>query len=297
MNRYKLFKLMLIILLPCLQFSILHAESYHLAIGAIFKNEKPYLKEWIEFHRLVGVEHFYLYNNASTDQPEKVLAPYIEMGIVELVDWSHDFKTHAEWSEVQYGAYNDILKRAKNVAKWVAFIDIDEFLFPSKKNNLQAVLKEFEPFGGVAVNWQYYGTSHVNKIPRKKLLIEKLVYKAATNNPHNKFIKSIVQPIHVDCFKDVHYAEYKEGFFQVDTNKQQPGSKKVSSKVLIDKIRINHYWTRDEDYFKNYKLPSRKKRGWLTNRDEMLAEQLNKQKDTSILRFVPKLRKKMKSAR
>ena len=38
-----------------------------LAIAAIFRDEAPYLKEWIEFHRAVGVERFYLFDNLSTD--------------------------------------------------------------------------------------------------------------------------------------------------------------------------------------------------------------------------------------
>ena len=38
--------------------------------------------EWIEFHRLVGVERFFLYDNGSTDDHREVLAPYVEEGIV-----------------------------------------------------------------------------------------------------------------------------------------------------------------------------------------------------------------------
>ena len=38
-------------------------KKYKLSICAIFKNEANYLKEWIEYHRMVGVEHFYLYNS------------------------------------------------------------------------------------------------------------------------------------------------------------------------------------------------------------------------------------------
>lgn len=42
--------------------------QYELAICAIFQDEAAYLKEWIEFHKLVGVQHFYLYNHASRKQ-------------------------------------------------------------------------------------------------------------------------------------------------------------------------------------------------------------------------------------
>ena len=51
---------------------------YDLTITAIFKNEGHYLKEWLDYHLLAGVEHFYLYNNDSTDNYKEVLAPYIE---------------------------------------------------------------------------------------------------------------------------------------------------------------------------------------------------------------------------
>ena len=33
---------------------------YDLAVVAIFKDEAPYLKEWLDYHLAAGVEHFYL---------------------------------------------------------------------------------------------------------------------------------------------------------------------------------------------------------------------------------------------
>ena len=38
-------------------------KKYFLAICAIFKNEGKFLKEWLNYYLLAGVEHFYLYNN------------------------------------------------------------------------------------------------------------------------------------------------------------------------------------------------------------------------------------------
>ena len=38
-------------------------KKYTVAVCAIFKNESVFLKEWLEYHLLIGVEHFYLYNN------------------------------------------------------------------------------------------------------------------------------------------------------------------------------------------------------------------------------------------
>src|ERR1700674_1155687 len=61
--------------------------QYCLSACAIFRNEAPYLEEWLVFHLGVGVEHFYLYENRSTDDFRGVLAPFLERRIVSLVDW------------------------------------------------------------------------------------------------------------------------------------------------------------------------------------------------------------------
>src|SRR5437016_521510 len=63
------------------------AKKYNLSICTIFKNEAPYLKEWIEYHKLVGVDHFYLYNNLSLDAFRRILAPYIKDELVTLIQW------------------------------------------------------------------------------------------------------------------------------------------------------------------------------------------------------------------
>ena len=47
------------------------------AACARVRNEGPYLREWLEFHRLVGVTAFYVFDDASTDDTRAVLAPYV----------------------------------------------------------------------------------------------------------------------------------------------------------------------------------------------------------------------------
>ena len=38
-----------------------------IAICAIFKDEAPYLLEWLAFHKMIGVDLFFLYDNGSSD--------------------------------------------------------------------------------------------------------------------------------------------------------------------------------------------------------------------------------------
>src|SRR4051794_35476653 len=108
------------LLFLCFCIKVLNANDYpyQLAIGAIFRDEAPYLKEWIEFHKLVGVQHFYLYNNYSTDDYESVLRPYIEIGEVEVIQWPYTSSSWENWLyEVQASAYTDCISLAKGKVK------------------------------------------------------------------------------------------------------------------------------------------------------------------------------------
>jgi len=60
-------------------------------------------------------------------------------------------------------------------------------------------------------------------------------------------------------------------------------------------IQCNHYWTRDEDYLYNYKIPRRIQWGTPDSVCEGWKNSFNQETTAGIpiLRFVPKLRKRM----
>lgn len=264
-----------------------NAYQYELAICAIFQHEAAYLREWIEFHKLVGVQHFYLYNNLSQDQYYKELLPYLRSGEVDLIDWN--FKTNPggdNWPTIQCTAYRHAINHCKNKVKWLAIIDTDEFLFPVQTMSLLSFLETYEEFAAVTVNWQMYGTSFVKNLGSGHLLIEDLIYKAHFDYPENCHVKSIVRPEFVNEIGNPHFCDFLPGFFQVNANKESFFG--PYSSVLIDKIRINHYWTRDEYFFYRIKLARRSK--WQDSFVLKRAESLNQEIDTSIFKYVPRLK-------
>lgn len=266
--------------------------DYEVSVCAMFQNEAKYLKEWLEFHKLVGVEHFYLYNNLSTDNFRLVLAPYIKSKEVTLIEWPYKSDT-GSWLQIQIDCYSDVLKRAAYKTKWLACLDVDEFLMPVATNTLGQALVEFESFGGVCVNWQLYGTSFIKEIPKNKLTIEMLLLKSNTDYLINSRFKSIVRPERAKQCRSPHFFLYNEPFYQVATTKEPIKMGKTFSGPFVDKLRINHYWCRDEKYFNEHKLGKRQRWG---DTQEFLLErykQLNMVKDDCILRFVPRLRKIM----
>src|ERR1700677_829122 len=60
-------------------------KRYNFSVCAIFKNEATYLREWLEYNLLIGVDHIYLYNNGSTDDSLIVLEPYVKNGTVTVI--------------------------------------------------------------------------------------------------------------------------------------------------------------------------------------------------------------------
>ena len=111
-------------------------KMYNVSICAIFKNEAPYLKEWIEFNHIVGIDHFYLYNNNSEDDFLSILNPYIQSGLVTLIEWPDNHK--------QMECYISCIEEYASETKWMGFIDIEEFVVPKSTNSVYDFLAPFE---------------------------------------------------------------------------------------------------------------------------------------------------------
>ncbi len=270
---------------------------YSLCVTAIFQNEAPYLKEWIEYHKLVGVEHFRLYNNESSDDYLKILNPYIQSGDVSLIEWPNDccgFEMNSDWMlGVQVPAHFDAISYFSGVSKWLAIIDLDEFIVPLKVSNLLVFLEDYESEAGVLINWVNFGTSEVLDIPVNKLMTEVLVQRAKDDSFYNQDVKSIVRPERVDVgFKSGsphiwHYKSFKDRWILPNHKRWKIGM------IDLSKVRINHYVHRTERYFYEYKIPRKEK----MKKGEFTSQYINEWKnscnevfDQEIFHFMPDLR-------
>lgn len=246
-----------LILLFLLSFSLnLYAFEHYLTICAIFRDDASYLKEWIDFHVEQGVEHFYLYNNSSQDNYQDVLKPFIENGTVTLIEWPSEHNTEKQWLNIQCSAYMDCVQIIRDTSYWCAFIDTDEFLF-CPKAKLANILKHYENYSGVCVNWMVYGTSNIKKIPDGEKITDHLCWRAENNNLENRYVKTIAKPRYVNACTSAHFFLYNKKYAvneKMEKVKEGMFTKEHSSKLL----RINHYRTRDENFFYNVKMPRSK---------------------------------------
>ena len=236
--------------------TILFSYEYELVICAIFQNDAPYLKEWIDFHEKQGVQHFYLYNNNSTDEFLTELKDFINRGKVSLFDWPYDYKNMAEWIHIQCSAYMDCVNKIRSKVKWCAFLDTDEFLFCTNKENMVKYLDKFDTYGALAVRWRIYGTSN-KYLNKHDSLLNNLTMRAVDDFESHFIYKTIANPKCIKTIVNPHFATLNANKIFTDEYYHLLSQDCDNKYNSADFIRINHYWSRDMNFFYNQKLPRR----------------------------------------
>jgi len=275
-------------------------RTKYLSAVAIVKDEGPYLQEWLEFHRLVGVQHVYLYDNGSSDGTDRVLSGFIRSGYVTRIPWSsfvHD-------GSPQKLAYAHALSNFGPAWRWMTLIDADEFLFPSEADNLPSILTQFEHLSALAVYWRTFGFSGHAKHP-PGLVIENFIMRApfppepGVKRYLLKF-KSLVDPSKVRAVVSPHMVKLDNGLVGAWTENGilVPCDDDHKEAVSNGHLRINHYYTKSREELEQKLsrgsgagIPLRKKRSIAFKRTALIEMDLIE--DKSIQRFLPELRRRM----
>jgi hypothetical protein len=269
-------------------------KKYRLSTCSLFKNEAKYLKEWLEFHRLVGVDHFYLYNNGSFDNYMDVLTPYIKNGIVTLVYWpgfipEESSETTYLWSlSTQVTAYENAVRLlAVRDTQWLVFLDVGEFLLPGPDINLVDLLEAYDQYPGVLLSSEFYDVCPMHALSRRGLTIEAL---ELTRAPEQNMQKAVEKMI----FKPEECTHFLWPPFQY-AFRDENRAIKISKKAM----RINHYTNRkrmpswafakakEKMHVDNRMISDEEKTYWLEVGYEI------EDQERSIHRFLPELLKKI----
>ncbi len=224
---------------------------YDLAVVAILKNEAPYLKEWLDYHLLAGVDHFFLYDNDSPDNQSEVVAPYVAAGLVDYFS--------LPGKVMQAVAYNDAPKRFKFFSRYMTFIDGDEFIFPKSNRSVVEVVDEIlsgvPNAAGVAVNIHNFGSNGHDKADYSRGVLERFTRRAPSNwirsevPRGNQLVSSILNPRAIKFLPNPHCAIYLENFFAVNENGDRvPGYS--NEPVTAEKIVMNHYNTKSREEYR-----------------------------------------------
>ena len=207
----------------------------YLSLCLICKDENDYLPEWLDYHILMGIDRFYIYDNESKVSLRESLKEYIERGWVVVVD--------IPGIAMQLYAYDHCLQTFGPQTFWLGFIDTDEFLVPKTSLDLKELLKGYEAYGGVAVSTLFFGSGG-NKTRPGAGQIASYTLRTHATFVENELVKSIVQPALALMPNSPHDFTYKDGAWCVNENFLRVDGQRFPNYTEL--IQLNHYYCRSE---------------------------------------------------
>lgn len=270
-------------------------EPVDVAICAIYQDEARFLPEWIAFEYAMGVRRFYLYNDESRDNSRQVLEPLIQSGVVVHHD-ELSLPGHAEARAArdpkyhqQGWSYTHCLRNYSAEARWMGFLDVDEFLFSPTGKQLPEVLATYERWPGIVVNRVTYGTSgHVTE--PDGLLIENYTQRLGVDYPIS--CKSVVQLERVKRMVNGHSFAYHDGLAVNERGEEVEGW--FAEPQTWDTLRINHYWTKSEEWcnskFSRPRWGFPLNRPWARKPDDEMLRRMNEVDDPILAPMAPAVR-------
>ncbi|MCL2369260.1 MAG: glycosyltransferase family 92 protein [Alphaproteobacteria bacterium] len=275
------------------------------AIIGMFRDQAEYLPEWIEYHRIMGVSKFYLANNESSDNPEKVLKPYIDSGIVVLKNVSDrdcEKLRKKYWGGQKRIAVHWMMHHlCRKTAKWVMVIDPDEFIQPKKHKNIPDFLNSLAPdTTQVIVGWQIFGSNGHIKKP-KGLITENFTRRGKIKASKcgkikaTRQFKAIVNPRAIVTDLNHYHEVIGE---TVDETGKKLRSRIYSYPAPANIIACNHYVTRSRNeciakVAHNKTVGNTGGRYDQKNAAEIYFETYDRNEilDESMLKYVPEIKK------
>jgi hypothetical protein len=209
-------------------------DKKKLVACAVLANEAPYLPEWLAYHRLVGVDHFVLYDNGSSDDPARTIHGLPLAEHVTLVPWPQR-PGHA-------AAYRHFIDIFSPGFEWAAFLDVDEFLLPLNSGTVAGTLEWLSSAAAVLVHRRVFGPPAWQARPWG-LVIETCDRRAPDDYPANRHVRTIARCSGLlDVADDPH--EFRVSGQVFNTAGHLAPNRSVQAQPCYLNLVINHYAAR-----------------------------------------------------
>ncbi len=209
-------------------------ETKPLAICAVFENEARYLPEWLAYHRLIGVEHFVLYDTGSKDDPARAIQNSRLAQHVTLIAWPQ--------LPARTAAYRHFIDKFALGFEWVAFLDVDEFLLPLDGSSVLETLGRLSQAAAVLVHRRVFGPGGRQE-HAPGLVIETYDRRAPDTYLGNRHVRPIVRGSQLlDVGKNPH--EFEVAGAVLNTAAQAVPNSAIQARPCYERLVINHYYTK-----------------------------------------------------
>ena len=216
-----------------------------IAIVLIVRNEERDIAEWARFHAAVGVERVIAYDDGCTDRTLARLAAALPEGGLTIVPWHQRLKDGRSGAEIhnQVLAYAHAVRNFGAAFRWMAFIDVDEFLVPVADDDLDAALLPLGAAAQVSLPWHMFGRNGHATPPEGGILPHYTRRNDPTRARHGLNWKVIVDPARVRAVR-VHGFDV-DGASVNDVGTQASlGDRGRAGFYSRARIQLNHYYTR-----------------------------------------------------
>lgn len=209
----------------------------YLTLGSCIKNEEAYMKDFVKYHKHVGVEKFVLFDREYTKIHEMFKNdPDVE--VVHFPDIPENVHAVGWAKQIQH---------AKGKTKWLALIDADQVIVPAKTHDIKEVLRGYEQWASLQCNWHTFGSSgHMKNTgePLYERFLMRALPDAGINN-HTQFIcqpdRTLAQRTH-----DPHHPVLAPGEVSVNTNRNMVTGP-FNIPPLHDVMWIAHYISKSRE--------------------------------------------------
>ena len=214
-----------------------------ICLCTICKNENLYIKEYIDYYRLIGFDKIIIFDNndINGEYIDKLLKDYILDNFVKIIDIRG-------LSSVQIGVYNYCYHKNKKKFDWIGFFDLDEFLYIKKNLNISNYLynKRFEKCQSILFNWYIYDDNNLVKYDNRTLIerFKRLKYKMdkAKSIIRGNLKNLIISSVHILAI-NINYFCNSRG------NRVFPDSFLDIKNISNDLAYIKHFYTKTAEEF------------------------------------------------
>lgn len=215
-----------------------------LSIASIQRDRNPWIVEWLAFHMVVGFNEFHVYCHKCTDGMDETLR---RLG--------RHYPVHGYTIDVddrpQLAAYQHAWSTHGARVDWMAFLDGDEFLFPTADPDMASALAPYRDLdlSALGAYWICYGSSgHLHE--PAGLVMQNYPRHSRPDFHANRHMKSIVRGGAQVKITGSHLFATERGTYDERLRLiTHPHLQDPARQPSWDRLRINHYAVQSHEFF------------------------------------------------
>eukprot|EP01026_Neomeris_dumetosa_P059580 TRINITY_DN5567_c0_g1_i15.p1 TRINITY_DN5567_c0_g1~~TRINITY_DN5567_c0_g1_i15.p1 ORF type:complete len:351 (+),score=7.72 TRINITY_DN5567_c0_g1_i15:64-1053(+) len=219
-----------------------NSSDIKVLVCTIFRDvESIDIQEWVEYHKWIGIDHFYLREHQTTNGQD-YLKDYINQGIVTY-DWTGMNRSESPQKVLS----QECIDNYRSQFDFIVFIDSDEYIVMQQPGEcFNSFLENYTDYGALGINWVQMGTSGNVKRPPGGILMNYVNCDLNQTTIFNKHIKSVVNTKYVKEVLNIHFYSMNDGKFTVNEHFKFVPRHETPWGASWEFVALYHYQTKSQ---------------------------------------------------